>query len=64
MRAERFVPQRANSLESWSGLGTKRAHPLGSNNALYQLFHYYSLRPGWIGLVGLPGRKKRNVTGK
>jgi CheY-like chemotaxis protein len=35
-----------------------------SNHALYQLFHYYSLRPNWISLVGLQGRPKRNVTGK
>ena len=47
-----------------TGLGMKRAYPLGSNHALFQLFHYYSLWPGWINLVGLCGRQKRNVTGK
>ena len=42
----------------------KRAYRLGSNHALYQLFHYCSLRPGWIGVVGLHGRQKRNLSGK
>jgi len=35
-----------------------------SNHDLHQLFHYYSLRPVWISLVGLQGRQKRNLTGK
>jgi len=61
MRAGRFAPLRDNSFD---GLGMKRAYPLGSNHALFQLFHHYSLRPGWINLVGLRGRQKRNVTGK
>jgi CheY-like chemotaxis protein len=64
MRAGRSFRGGTIHLTLHTGLGMKRAYPLRSNHALYRLFHYYSLRPLWISLVGLHGRQKRNVTGK